>query len=62
MGKFSECKVKDNDLVKLKMILQAMNFGETFGVTVLESQYTVVDDEDGVVTIILSMNECMEEK
>lgn len=62
MSKFSECKVNDSDLVKLKMILHAMNFGETFGVTVLESQVTVLDDEEGVVTIVLSMNDVMEEK
>lgn len=62
MSKFSECKVKDSNLVKLKMILHAMNFGETFGVTVLESQVTVLDDEEGVVTIVLSMNDVMEEK
>ena len=61
MSKFSECKVHDNDLVKLKMILHAMNFGETFGVTVLESQLTVVDEDEGVVTIVLNMKEALEE-
>lgn len=61
MSKFSECKVKDSDLVKLKMILHAMNFGETFGVTVLESQVTVLDDDEGIVTLVLSMKEELEE-
>lgn len=61
LSKFSECKVSDSDLVKLKMILQAMNFSETFGVRVIESQMTVVDDDEGIVTIILDMNKDMED-
>lgn len=62
MSKFSECKVNDSELVKLKMVLHAMNFGETFGVTVLESQVTVLDEDEGIVTIVLNMNDYMEEK
>lgn len=55
MSKLTECK-KDNGLIKLKMVLQAMEFGETFGCTVLRSSVELFDEDEGFVTIILDMN------
>lgn len=62
MSKLSECKKSKNELVKLKMILQAMEFSEVFECAVSRMSYEVWDETEGFVVINLDMNkEFMEE-
>lgn len=60
MSKLAECNRNCSDLIKLKMVLQAMNFGECFDCVVLRATYEVYDEEDGLVTLILYTNNDME--
>lgn len=62
MSKLAECNRNNSDLIKLKMVLQAMDFGECFDCVVLRATYEVYDGDDGIVTLILDTNKYLEEE
>lgn len=55
-------KLEDNDLVKLKMVLLAMNFSETFDCIVAEVQFVAVDDDNEYIFNLKMKDDLEEEK